>query len=179
MYHNVLLGSEGYGVHLRWHVRSRDIHPYEPADPDAFFREHGFRQDEWMAPDGPYPVSDNDIRNNLFVNCRRGAIQLDAHPELTSGNTSDYNFFWNEFSLHPLAGGHRLLEWQEMTGLDANSFYDKAAHNRPLFLNADAGDLRPHPEGPLAAFRVPRLAEVKTDLHGNLRAESTHPGPLD
>ena len=178
IYHNLLLRSEGFGVHLRWHVRTRDIHPFEPADQDAFARVHGFRQEDWMAPDGQYPVAENEIRNNVFVDCRRGAIQLDAHPEFTSRNTSDYNLFWNAHNLHPMAGGHRLLEWQELTGLDAHSFYERDMVRGPLFIDAPNGDLRAHPDGPLATLPVARLDAVPTNFAGEPRASQTTLGPL-
>jgi parallel beta-helix repeat protein len=177
IYHNLILRCEGYGVHLRWHVRVRDIHPYEPLDPEEFFATHGFRQEDWMPADGQYPVNENDIRNNVFVDCRRGAIQYDVHPEFTRGNTSDYNFFWNRHNLHPMAGGHRLLEWQEMTGLDQHSYYDKMAHYGPLLTEAN-GKIEIDPESPLNGFSVPRIDEVSLDVHDQKRGDPTLPGPF-
>jgi hypothetical protein len=178
IYHNLLLRSEGYGVHLRWHVRNRDIHPYEPADPDAFEQEHGFRQEDWMDPDAQYPVAGNDIRNNIFVDCRRGAIQIDQHPEHVYDNTSDYNFFWNAHNFHPMSGGHRLLEWQEMTGLDGHSFYEKDMHYGPLLIEGEGMEIRVAPDGPLAELKVPRIDEVVTNHKGESRGEATTPGPF-
>ena len=177
IFHNLFLRCEGFGVHLRWHVRTRDIHPFEPADPAEFEREHGFCQSDWMEPDGQYPVAENDIRNNVFVDCRRGAIQIDPHPAHTRANTSDHNFFWNAHNLHPMAGGHRLLEWQEMTGLDRHSFYEQSVHFGPLL--AEPGDLRPDPRGPLAAWRVPVIAEAPADMNGTPRPALCTAGPLE
>ena len=177
IYHNLFLRSEGVGVHLRWHVRGRDIHPYEPLDPDEFENTHGFRQEEWMGPDAQYPVNENDIQNNVFVDCRRGAIQIDQHPEHVKGNQSDHNFFWNAHNLHPMTGGHRLLEWQEMTGLDSNSYYDKNAHYGPLLLE-EGSTIEIDSRGPLARFLVPKITEVSTDICGEERAEKTQAGPF-
>lgn len=179
IYHNLFLRSEGYGVHLRWHVRDRDIHPYEPADPEAFAAEHGFRQEDWMAPDGQYPVAENDVRNNVFIDCRRGAIQIDAHAEHTRDNTSDYNFFWNAHNLHPMAGGHRLLEWQQQTGLDLHSFYEKEMHYGPLLMAADTGDVSPHPDSPLATWRIPAIPGIDRDFVGQPRPDKVTAGPYE
>lgn len=179
IHHNLFLRSEGFGVHLRWHVRNRDIHPYEPADPEEFAALHGFRQEEWMTPDGQYPVAENHLRNNVFIDCRRGAIQLDAHAKYTYDNSSDYNLFWNAHNMHPMAGGHRLLEWQEMTGLDEHSLYSKEMHYGPLLCDEVNGDLRPHPEGPLAVWRVPALKEVPLDFNAKPRSLQTTAGHLE
>lgn len=178
IYHNLILRSEGYGVHLRWHVRQRDIHPYEIDDPDAFEKAFGFRQEDWMAPDGDYPVNENDIRNNCFVDCLWGAIGNDQHSSLTNNNSSDYNLFWNAHSLHPMAGGHRLLEWQETTGLDQNSIYEKEMHRGPLLRDVAKGDYRPHPEGPLAQ-KVPAVEDCPDDFLGVKRPKQTTIGPFE
>lgn len=178
VYHNLIYRAAGYGLHLRWHVRQRDIHPFEPADPDAFAAVHGFRQEDWMAPDGDYPVRDNDVRNNVFVDCAGGSIYIDFHKTLTGGNRSDYNLHWNSRSLHPMPGGHRLLEWQELTGLDLNSLYSKEMHRGPLFRDPERGDFRPHPDGPLSQ-RVPRLGEAEHDFAGVARTAETIAGPFE
>ncbi|MCC5806411.1 MAG: right-handed parallel beta-helix repeat-containing protein [Opitutales bacterium] len=178
IYHNLVYGAAGYGVHLRWHVRQRDIHPYDPADPEAFVRKHGFRQEDWMAPDGDYPVKENDVRNNVLVDCLGGSLCIDFHSSLTADNTSDYNLHWNSRSLHPMAGGHRLLEWQEMTGLDEHSIYSKEMHRGPLFIDPDNGDFRPHPDGPLAR-RVPCIDEAGADFLGRSRRGEATVGPFE
>jgi len=178
IYHNLFLRSEGYGVHLRWHHRTRDIHPYEPEDPDAFEKTHGFRQEDWMAPDGQYPTSDNDIRNNIFIDCRRGAIRVDPVSEFMEGNQSDYNFFWNQHNLHPMDGGHQLGEWQAMTGLDANSYCEKMVHFGPLLENATMEGVRYDPEGPIPCYKVPRIEEVCVDINGKAFSEMTQTGPF-
>jgi len=177
IYHNLFLRSEGFGVHLRWHVRPRDIHPYEPADPKAFKETHGFEQSDWMGPEDQYPVKENDVRNNLFVDCRRGAVQIDQHPEYTQDNICDYNLYWNAHNIHPLAGGHALGDWQAMTGLDAHSISDKPMHRGPLFIDQSGQDFRPHPEGPLANT-VPLIEECSTDLQGKQRESRTNIGPI-
>jgi hypothetical protein len=178
IYHNLICRSAGYGVHLRWHVRQRDIHPYEPADPEAFAAEHGFRQEDWMPPDGDYPVRGNDVRNNAIVDCAGGSLYIDFHKSLTGENTSDYNLHWNRHSLHPMSGGHRLLEWQELTGLDLHSLYTKEMHYGPLFLDPENGDFRPHPDGPLAQ-RVPQIVGVESDFAGEPRLAETTAGPFE
>jgi len=177
IYHNLFLRSEGFGVHLRWHVRPRDIHPYEPADPEAFKQTHGFEQSDWMGPEDQYPVKENDVRNNVFVDCRRGAVQVDHHPEYMCDNICDYNLYWNAHNIHPLAGGHALGDWQAMTGLDAHSISDKPMHRGPLFIDQSGQNYRPHPEGPLATT-VPRIEECPKDLLGNQRKPQTTIGPI-
>ncbi len=178
IYHNLILRSEGYGVHLRWHLRSRDIHPFDPADPDEFEQVHGFRQEDWMGPDEQYPTSENDVRNNLFINCRRGAIWIDPKPECVKDNTSDYNFFWNEHNLHPMAGGHRVCDWHAMTGLDAHSFYDKMLQFGPLLTDDTMEGVSYDPAGPLPGFKVPRIEAAPTDIRGCAHPEQTLAGPL-
>lgn len=148
IHHNLILRSEGFGVHLRWHARKRDIHPYDPMDPVEFQKAHGFAQESWMPADGNYPLQENNVHHNVFVNCRRGAIRIDPHPLHARNNLSDHNFFWNACNLHPMEGGHRLQEWQAMCGLDLNSHGDKLQHFGPLLTE----DLLPHPEGPLTGL---------------------------
>jgi parallel beta-helix repeat protein len=178
IYHNLILRSEGYGVHLRWHVRQRDIHPYEIDDSDEFEKAYGFRKEDWMAADGDYPVNENDIRNNCFVDCLGGAIGNDVHPTLTNNNASDCNLFWNARSLHPMAGGHRLLEWQETTGFDMHSIYEKEMHKGPLFHDVAKGDYRPHPDGPLAQ-KVPAIKDCPEDFLGETRPGQSTIGPFE
>ncbi|MBD3391394.1 MAG: hypothetical protein GF418_05040 [Chitinivibrionales bacterium] len=174
IYNNLVYNTDGYGIHLRWHVRERDIHPFEPADPEEYKKVRGFAQGDWMGP-GQYPLDDNDIRNNLLVDNSHGAIHIDFHKDYVHRNTSDYNLFWDSVLKHPMDGGHRLLEWQEMTGLDQHSVYSKEMHDGPLFKGLDRLDFRPAPGSPAIGAGQP-LEDVPDDFVGNPRPKN---GPVD
>lgn len=168
IYHNLIHTAEGYGVHLRWHVRQRDIHPFQPADPFEFEKQHGFKQEDWMTADGDYPVRDNDVRNNIFVDCHWGGIGIDHHHQFTFNNQSDFNLFLNYNSLHALSGGHRLEEWQATTGLDIHSVYSKEIHAQPVFKDPGIGDYRPAKGAPHIGRGKP-VPEVDSDFSNKKR----------
>ncbi|MBT7300369.1 MAG: hypothetical protein HN849_12685 [Victivallales bacterium] len=179
IYNNLFYGTNGYGVHLRWHVRERSNHRYRPEDPVEFKKVHGFEQKEWMGPREQYPVMRNEIFNNVFVNNTMGAIHIDFNKAFTSDNRSDNNLFLDYVTLHPMDGGHRLMEWQPLTGLDVNSIYSKKLHEETIFVDREALDFRLLSNNPgIGKGRV--IKELTEDFHGNPRPVGTPPdiGPF-
>jgi parallel beta-helix repeat protein len=176
IYNNLILGSEQCGIHLRWHIRDRDIEAeaYEPSDPDEFLKVKGFRQSDWMAPGEQYPENDNEIYNNIIINYENAAVAIipTFHPVYFKNNKSDYNFFGHTGHEHPMEGSQRLIEWQAYTGLDSNSIMPSTEPGSlkmdDLFVNPAANDFRLKAGSPLIGKGIP-LKEVFDDFQGNLR----------
>ena len=179
IYNNLFYGTDGYGVHLRWHVRKRWGHRYKPEDPVEFKEAHGFEQKDWMGPRAQYPLARNEIYNNVFVNNTMGAIHIDFHKEFTYDNRSDNNLFLDYTCLHPMDGGHRLLEWQEVTGLDPNSIYSKKLHKETIFVDWKGLDFRPLENNP-GIGKGRAIDGLTEDFSGNPRPKGSAPdiGPF-
>jgi hypothetical protein len=132
-----------------------------------------------MGPNDQYPLADNEIYNNIIMDNSRGAIRIDFHKDYVYGNKSDYNLFWDSINRHPMDGGHRLLEWQETTGLDQHSVHSKEMHDGPLFVSLSSFDFRLAEGSPATGAGVP-LEEVTDDFVGNPRPSDRRPdiGPF-
>jgi len=176
IYNNLIIGSEQCGIHLRWHLRKRDIRAeaYKPSDPEEFLKVKGFRQSDWMGPTDQYPVNDNDIRNNVIINYENASVAIipTMHPVFFKNNLSDYNFFGNTSHEHPMEGSQRLIEWQAYTGLDMHSIMPLTEPGslkmEELFVNPAGNDFRLRAGSPLIGKGMP-LKEVTNDFDGNPR----------
>lgn len=181
IYNNLVIGSEQCGIHLRWHIRERDQHCYEPSDPQEFFEVNGFRQSDWMGPCDQYPENDNDIRNNIIINHQNAAVAIipTLHPVYFKNNQSDYNYFGHTGNWHPMEGSHRLIEWQAYTGFDLHSITHSTRPGslllEDLFVNPAANDFRLKAGSPLIGKGTP-LKEVTDDFLGHPRLVD---GPMD
>lgn len=124
--------------------------------------------------------SDLRIENCEFSEAAGGiGAHFDADDSVETGNTSDYNFFWNRHNLHPLDGGHQLSDWTAMTGLDEHSYYDKMAHFGPLLQDETMDGVAYDPAGPIPGFKVPQIDEVPEDARGVRRSTETSVGPFE
>ena len=174
IYNNLILNSEQCGIHLRWHIRKRDLHFYEPADPEEFLKVKGFRQSDWMGPNDQYPENDNDIKNNIIINHQNASVAIipTLHPQYFKNNKSDFNFFGHTGNQHPMEGTQRLIEWQAYTGFDMNSIMPSTTPGslklEDLFADPANNDFHLKAGSPLIGKGTP-LAEVKDDFDGNPR----------
>jgi parallel beta-helix repeat protein len=177
IYNNLIINSEQCGIHLRWHIRTRDFNAeaYSPTDPDAFLREKGFSQSDWMGPTDQYPENDNDIRNNIIINDENAAVAIipTLHPVYFKNNQSDYNFFGHTAHQHPMEGSQRLVEWQAYTGFDLHSIMPSTEPGslklEELFLNPSENDFRLKHGSPLIG-KGTLIKDVPDDFQGNQRS---------
>ena len=174
IYNNLIINSEQCGIHLRWHIRTRDLHFYEPADPDEFLKVKGFRQSDWMGPKDQYPENDNDIKNNIIINQENASVAIipTLHPQYFKNNQSDYNFFGHTGNEHPMEGTQRLIEWQAYTGMDMHSIMPSTAPGslkmEELFVDPANNDFHLKAGSPLIG-KGTALKEVADDFDGNSR----------
>ena len=175
VYNNLIYGTDGYGVHLRWHVRKRDIHPFPDISPEQAVKEYGIDFSDWMGAADQYPLDDNEIYNNILINNSMGAIRIDFQNDFVHNNRSDHNIFWDYVMEHPMDGGHRLLEWQRMTGLDEHSIYIRGRANiPPMVTNVDQLDFQLVDGCPAIGAGTP-VEGLTDDFLGNSRPAGKMP----
>ncbi len=177
IYNNLIIGSEQCGIHLRWHIRDRDLQAeaYSPRDPEDFLKAHRFRQSDWMGPQDQYPEKDNDIRNNIIINYENASVAIIPTPNAVYfiNNQSDYNFFGHTGHGHPMEGSQRLIEWQACTGLDIHSTAPPTGPGvlklEDLFVDPAGNDFHLKAGSPLIG-KGTQVSEVSDDFDGKPRS---------